>query len=35
QVKLVVAVLGIYTCYLSSGMLQEHIFRYRSPDGDR
>eukprot|EP00904_Undaria_pinnatifida_P003278 jgi/Undpi1/12951/HiC_scaffold_7.g02617.m1 len=35
EVKLVVAVLGIYSCYLSSGMLQEHIFRYRSPDGDR
>lgn len=33
QVKLAISVLGIYGCYLTSGILQEHIYSYRSPDG--
>lgn len=33
EVKLAISVLGIYGCYLTSGILQEHIYSYRSPDG--
>lgn len=35
QATLVICVLGIYSCYLSAGMLQEAISSYRSPDGGR
>ncbi|CAM9229446.1 unnamed protein product [Ectocarpus sp. 6 AP-2014] len=35
EVKLVICVLGIYSCYMLSGLLQENIFRYRSEDGGR
>lgn len=35
QVKLVVCVLGIYLCYLRSGMLQENIFLYKAEDGSK
>eukprot|EP00903_Cladosiphon_okamuranus_P014426 g13387.t1 len=34
EVKLVICVLGIYFCYMSSGMLQENIFLYRTEDGE-
>ncbi|CAN0020750.1 unnamed protein product, partial [Discosporangium mesarthrocarpum] len=32
ELKLLIAVLGIYSCYLTSGILQEHIYSYRSPE---
>ncbi|CAM9898401.1 unnamed protein product [Pylaiella littoralis] len=35
EVKLILCVCGIYSCYLSSGMLQENIFRYKSSEGER
>eukprot|EP00903_Cladosiphon_okamuranus_P015393 g14217.t1 len=35
EATLVICVLGIYSCYLSAGMLQEAISSYRSPDGGR
>lgn len=35
QATLVICVLGIYSCYLSAGMLQEAISSYRAPDGGR
>lgn len=34
EVKLVICVLGIYFCYMSSGMLQEMIILYRTEDGE-
>eukprot|EP00953_Heterococcus_sp_UTEX-ZZ885_P034214 17736-Heterococcus_DN1.PRE.2 len=35
ELKLMVAVLGIYGCYLTSGILQEHIYSYRTASGER
>eukprot|EP00752_Nemacystus_decipiens_P004865 g4428.t1 len=35
EVKLCICVVGIYACYLSSGMLQEAITSYRADDGAR
>jgi hypothetical protein len=35
ELKLMVAVLGIYGCYLTSGILQEHIYSYRTATGER
>eukprot|EP00611_Tribonema_gayanum_P029920 TRINITY_DN815_c1_g2_i2.p1 TRINITY_DN815_c1_g2~~TRINITY_DN815_c1_g2_i2.p1 ORF type:complete len:356 (-),score=153.18 TRINITY_DN815_c1_g2_i2:376-1443(-) len=35
ELKLLVAVVGIYGCYMTSAMLQEHIYSYKSPDGGR
>jgi UDP-galactose transporter B1 len=35
EVKLLLSVGGIYFCYLSSGVLQEHIYSYKSEEGER
>eukprot|EP00752_Nemacystus_decipiens_P008669 g7737.t1 len=35
EATLAICILGIYSCYLSAGMLQEAISSYRSPEGGR
>lgn len=35
ELKLFISVVGIYTCYLTYGVLQEWIYSYRTPEGDR
>lgn len=35
EIKLVIAVLGIYICYISYGICQEGVYEFKSPTGEK